>query len=63
MHAIESNMKCRNFMLSHNTNKEMFVFQDNFCSHEARDSDCGQVPRRGAGPISTNGAGSLCVYN
>jgi len=50
-------------MLSHNTNKEMFVFQDNFCSHEARDSDCGQVPRRGAGPISTNGAGSLCVYN
>jgi len=63
MHAIEGNMKCRNFMLSHNTNHEMFVFQDNSCSHEARDWTGGQVPRRGAGPISTKGAGSWCVFN
>jgi hypothetical protein len=29
----------------------MFVFQGSSCSHEATGAECGQVPRRGDGPI------------
>ena len=60
MHAIEGDLKGRNFMLSHKTNHKMFVFQDNSCFHEARG---GQVPRKGAGPISMKKVGSWCVFN
>ena len=31
----------------------MLVFQDTSCSHEATGRGWGQVPRTGAGPIST----------
>jgi hypothetical protein len=60
---LESDLKCRDFMLSHKKNNNLFVFQGNSCSHEATCTECGQVLRTGNGTISTKDISRWCLFN
>jgi hypothetical protein len=59
----ERELKCPHFMpFSIKISYKMFVFQDTSCSHEVTGRECGQVQRRGAGPIPTTDVSRWCVF-